>query len=133
MHFYNTYGIRYFKLDGVKIRSKLCEMRFIEFMQELVNRTKGDMRFNLDVTAEDRFGYMYMPQFGTLFVIVQMSLKEIPQYFFIKKFILYNLSILYHASHIMSNNPRVSFVKNVFFDFLGFFSFFFLAVFLLYF
>lgn len=68
MHFYDTYGIRYFKLDGVKIRSKLCEMRFIEFMQELVNRTKGDMRFNLDVTAEDRFGYMYMPQFGTLFV-----------------------------------------------------------------
>ncbi len=68
MHFYNTYGIRYFKLDGVKIRSKLCEMRFISFMQELVNRTKGDIRFNLDVTAEDRFGYMYQGQFGSLFV-----------------------------------------------------------------
>lgn len=68
MNLYNTYGIRYFKLDGIKIRDKLCEMRFISLMQELVNLTKGDMRFNLDVTAEDRFGYMYMPQFGSLFV-----------------------------------------------------------------
>jgi len=68
MHFYNTYGIRYFKLDGVKIRSKLGEMRFIKMLEELTDRTKGDMRFNLDVTAEDRFGYMYQSQFGTLFV-----------------------------------------------------------------
>lgn len=79
MHFYNTYGIRYFKLDGVKIRSKLCEMRFISFMQELVNRTKGDMRFNLDVTAEDRFGYMYQQQFGTLFV--ENRYTDFPNYF----------------------------------------------------
>ena len=68
MNLYNTYGIRYFKLDGVKIRNKLCEMRFIKLLEELTNLTKGDMRFNLDVTAEDRFGYMYQPQFGTLFV-----------------------------------------------------------------
>ena len=68
MNLYNKYGIRYFKFDGVKIRSKLAEMRFIYMMQELTNRTKGDMRFNLDVTAEDRFGYMYQQQFGTLFV-----------------------------------------------------------------
>ena len=68
MNLYNTYGIRYFKLDGVKIRNKLCEMRFIKLLQELTKLTKGDMRFNLDVTAEDRFGYVYMPQFGTLFV-----------------------------------------------------------------
>lgn len=68
MNLYNTYGVRYFKLDGVKIRNKLCEMRFIKLLQELTNLTKGDMRFNLDVTAEDRFGYMYQSQFGTLFV-----------------------------------------------------------------
>lgn len=65
---YNKYGIRYFKLDGVKIRNKLCEMRFIHLISELNRRTNGDMRFNLDVTAEDRFGYLYQPQFGTVFV-----------------------------------------------------------------
>lgn len=68
MHLYNTYGIRYFKLDGVKIRNKICEMRFIYMLSELVNQTRGDIRFNLDVTAEDRFGYMYNQQFGTLYV-----------------------------------------------------------------
>lgn len=68
MNLYNTYGIRYFKLDGVKIRNKTCEMRFIYLLQELTRLTKGNIRFNLDVTAEDRFGYLYQPQFGTLFV-----------------------------------------------------------------
>ncbi len=68
MRLYSKYGIRYFKLDGIKIRNKLCEMRFIYLMEELTKRTKGDIRFNLDVTAEDRFGYLYMPWFGTLFV-----------------------------------------------------------------
>ncbi len=65
---YKKYGIRYFKLDGVKIRSKLGEIRFIHLLEELTHRTDGDMRFNLDVTAEDRFGYLYKTQFGTLFV-----------------------------------------------------------------
>ncbi len=68
MRLYTEYGVRYFKLDGVKIRSKLSEMRFIYMLDELTKRTDGDMRFNLDVTAEDRFGYLYHTQFGTLFV-----------------------------------------------------------------
>lgn len=79
MNLYNTYGVRYFKLDGVKIRNKLCEMRFIKMLEELTNRTKGDMRFNLDVTAEDRFGYMYQSQFGTLFV--ENRYTDYPNYF----------------------------------------------------
>ena len=79
MHFYNKYGIRYFKLDGVKIRSKLGEMRFIKMLTELTNLTKGDMRFNLDVTAEDRFGYMYQSQFGSLFV--ENRYTDYPNYF----------------------------------------------------
>ena len=65
---YNKYGIRYYKLDGVKIRNKTCEMRFIYLLEELTKRTGGDIRFNLDVTAEDRFGYLYHPEYGTLFV-----------------------------------------------------------------
>lgn len=65
---YRRYHIRYFKLDGVKIRSKAGEMRFIRFLRELTERSGGDIRFNLDVTAEDRFGYLYQTQYGTLFV-----------------------------------------------------------------
>ncbi len=65
---YRQHGVRYFKLDGVKIRNKLCEMRFTYLLDELTRRTDGDIRFNLDVTAEDRFGYLYQQQYGTLFV-----------------------------------------------------------------
>lgn len=65
---YKEHGVRYFKLDGVKIRNKTCEMRFIKLLSELVRLTDGDIRFNLDVTAEDRFGYLYQVQYGTLFV-----------------------------------------------------------------
>lgn len=65
---YQKYHIRYYKLDGVKIRSKLGEARFYSFMDTLLGRSGGDIRFNLDVTAEDRFGYLYHPRFGTLFV-----------------------------------------------------------------
>lgn len=65
---YRRYNIRYFKIDGVKIRSKLCEVRFIRFLRELTERSGGEIKFNLDVTAEDRFGYLYQTQYGTLFV-----------------------------------------------------------------
>ena len=65
---YETYGIRHFKLDGIKIRSKICEKRFEHILSELTNRSGGTIRFNLDVTAEDRFGYLYYPQYGTIFV-----------------------------------------------------------------
>ena len=65
---YRDQGVCYFKLDGIKIRNKLCEMRFIYLLSELTKRSDGEIRFNLDVTAEDRFGYLYQQQYGTLFV-----------------------------------------------------------------
>ena len=65
---YTDCGIRYFKLDGVKIRNKICEKRFIALMETLAQRSSGQICFNLDVTAEDRFGYLYGMRFGTLFV-----------------------------------------------------------------
>lgn len=65
---HETYGVCYFKMDGVKIRSKRCEQRFIAILEEVTRRSGGKVRFNLDVTAEDRFGYFYQPQYGTLFV-----------------------------------------------------------------
>lgn len=65
---HRQYGVRYFKMDGVKIRSKRCEKRFITILETVSRNSGGEIRFNLDVTAEDRFGYFYQPQFGTLFV-----------------------------------------------------------------
>ena len=65
---YKKYGIRHFKLDGIKIRNKLCEKRLIHLLESVSEQSGGNIQFNLDVTAEDRFGYLYEQQFGTLFV-----------------------------------------------------------------
>ena len=68
MDFYRQYGIRHFKLDGIKVRNKICETRLIHLLDRVTELSGGEVQFNLDVTAEDRFGYLYQQQYGTLFV-----------------------------------------------------------------
>lgn len=67
-HLHETYGIRFFKLDGVNIRSKKAEARYVAFLREVTRRTGGEVRFQQDVTAQDRFGYLFHPEYGTIFV-----------------------------------------------------------------
>ncbi|MBI4978124.1 MAG: alpha-galactosidase [Spirochaetes bacterium] len=66
--FYQKYGIRHFKLDGIKIRNKTCEANLIKLMTHVIRDSNARVAFTLDVTAEVRFGYIYEKQFGTLFV-----------------------------------------------------------------
>jgi len=68
MGLYQKYGVRHFKLDGIKIRNKLCETRLIYLLDRLSKLSGGEIQFNLDITAEDRFGYLYKQWYGTLFV-----------------------------------------------------------------
>ena len=68
INLYRKYGVRHFKLDGIKVRNKICETRLIYLLNRLSELSGGDIQFNLDVTAEDRFGYFYQQQYGTLFV-----------------------------------------------------------------
>lgn len=68
LNLYKTYDVRYFKLDGVKIRNKKCEINLIKLMERVTKESKNEVSFNLDITAEVRFGYFYEKQFGTLFV-----------------------------------------------------------------
>ena len=64
---YERYNIRYFKLDGVKLRNKTCERNYLRFLQELHAISHGQISFNQDITAEIRLGYVYQKQYGTLF------------------------------------------------------------------
>ncbi|MBR4865133.1 MAG: alpha-galactosidase, partial [Clostridia bacterium] len=66
--FYTKYGIRYFKLDGIRLDTKKAEGRMKALLDELTRRSKGDMMFQMDVTAGRRFGFLYHRQHGTLFV-----------------------------------------------------------------
>jgi alpha-galactosidase len=68
LYYYREYKICYFKLDGIKIRSKLCEVNLINLLSKVSKESNNRVSFNMDITAESRFGYLYQKQFGTLFV-----------------------------------------------------------------
>ncbi len=66
--YHTAYGAREFKLDGVKVRDKAGEARFLAMLEELARRGGGALGLNMDVTAGLRFGYLYAYSHGVLFV-----------------------------------------------------------------
>jgi hypothetical protein len=65
---YKNYGIRTFKIDGVKLPDKLSEMNFRRMLDKVEKETGGNAVFNLDVTAGRRGGYNYFNEYGNLFL-----------------------------------------------------------------
>ncbi|WP_349217236.1 alpha-galactosidase [Ruthenibacterium intestinale] len=63
--FQKKFGIRYFKLDAVMLRSKTGDRNFSAMVEEL---SQSGACLQLDVTAGDRFGYHYKVQYGVLFI-----------------------------------------------------------------
>ena len=63
----DAYGIRYFKLDGIKVRSKKGDRNLTRLLDTLC---RAGCRLQLDTTGglDDRFGYQYKTQYGILFV-----------------------------------------------------------------
>lgn len=61
-------GVNYFKLDGVKIRSKLGETRFGQFCAKVLSESAGHIVLDPDVTAETRMGYFGLPHAGPVFL-----------------------------------------------------------------
>ncbi|MFC4779277.1 alpha-galactosidase [Paenibacillus sp. GCM10023252] len=65
---YRNYGIRYFKLDGIHLRSKTGERNLLSMMQTVLAASSGEVYFNQDTTAEVRLGYFGQTQYGGLFL-----------------------------------------------------------------
>ena len=61
-------GINYFKIDGVKATTKPGERNLRRFFDRILTESKGEVRFDLDVTAEIRPGYFGMINVGPVFV-----------------------------------------------------------------
>lgn len=68
LELYQQYGIAYFKLDGIKIRSKCGEENLINMMRKVVQQSSAKVYFNLDVTNEIRLGYFGRTQYGGIFL-----------------------------------------------------------------
>ncbi len=65
---YRQYGIRTFKIDGVKLPDKTAEINFRKFLNKINMETDSNVVFNLDVTAGRRGGYNYFNEYGNLFL-----------------------------------------------------------------
>jgi len=68
MELHHRLGVNFFKIDGVKLRSQVGENRLRRLFERVYEASKGKVIFDLDVTAETRFGYFGCPEFGPLFV-----------------------------------------------------------------
>lgn len=68
LELHRRYRVCYFKLDGIKIRSKHGENRLVRMMQTVVQAANGRVYFNLDTTNEIRLGYFGRTQYGGLFL-----------------------------------------------------------------
>ena len=65
---YKDYGIRYFKIDGVKLPNKLADTNFRKFLDMVSVASNYSVVFNLDLTADNRGGYNYIYEYGNMFL-----------------------------------------------------------------
>jgi alpha-galactosidase len=68
LEIYADLGIRFFKIDGVKARTKTGEANLRKLLGTVIRESKGRISFDLDVTAEIRPGYLGSIGTGPVFV-----------------------------------------------------------------
>ena len=68
VNLYKQYGIRTFKIDGLRIHNKLSELRVDSMFKKVEKALNNDAVINLDVTADKRFGYLYKNGYGNIFL-----------------------------------------------------------------
>ena len=65
---YRAYGIRTFKIDGVKVPDKRADLNLRAMFERVMDATEGKAVSNLDVTAGRRWGYHYGNEYGNIFL-----------------------------------------------------------------
>ena len=67
--FYRTLGIRYFKIDSLKMTEPVAFARELKMFDRMLGASEGEMVFDLDVTGTaPRPGYFGLPDIGPIFV-----------------------------------------------------------------
>lgn len=68
LELYNKYGVSHFKIDGLRIEDHTSEKNIFNFVEYIDSKSKGEISFNFDITANRRYGYFMAKQYSTLFV-----------------------------------------------------------------
>mgnify|MGYP006144588399 CR=1 FL=1 len=66
--FYQKYGIKVFKIDGLALGSKKAEKNIRNLFDKVMRYSNGKVVFNLDVTAGKRTGYHFFQEYGNVFL-----------------------------------------------------------------
>ncbi len=65
---HHSYGVRYFKIDGMELPDKAADDHFRRFCEHLIDQSAGNIVLHLDATAGRRLGYHYLNHFGVTFL-----------------------------------------------------------------
>lgn len=68
LDFHRRWNFRFFKIDGVKIRTCEAERNLETLLRSVREATGGLVYFNLDTTAGQRPGYFRMVEYGNIFL-----------------------------------------------------------------
>ena len=68
LDYHRRLGINYFKIDGVKARTRLGEQNLHRFFDKVLRDSAGAVTFDFDITAETRPSYFSLMETGPLFV-----------------------------------------------------------------
>ncbi|HEX8834363.1 MAG TPA: alpha-galactosidase, partial [Abditibacteriaceae bacterium] len=65
---HRRHNVLYFKMDGIKVRSRTGEQNLRALFDTVLRESGGAVTFDLDITAETRSGYWGLAHTGPLFV-----------------------------------------------------------------
>ena len=68
LRYHRELGVNFFKIDALKISTPQSETNFAKLFAKVKATSRGAITFDLDITAEHRFGYFGLIEPGPLFV-----------------------------------------------------------------
>ncbi|AWW00157.1 alpha-galactosidase [Arcticibacterium luteifluviistationis] len=68
INLYRTFGITNIKVDGIKLPTKKADINLERFFNKILAETNYEMVFNVDATADNRYGYHYNNHLGNIFL-----------------------------------------------------------------
>ena len=68
LNIYHKFGIKNIKIDGVKLPTKKADINLERFYNKILKESNNNIIFNVDATADSRYGYHYNNHIGNIFL-----------------------------------------------------------------
>ncbi len=68
LNLYRKFGIKNIKIDGIKLPTKKADINLERFFDRILKESNHDIVFNVDATADNRYGYHYNNHLGNTFL-----------------------------------------------------------------